>query len=494
MDSKISQLPYATAIYDHDLIVGVTGYGIEGSYPDNIKISFDQIRHDIIRLDEMIYLLSGFSGYYNEQNNTMTITSHQYAGNLMRLDYSENWPYIQIISTTGLNAVAGNKIELQFNTGTPASNKYGHTGYPYYSGIISVTGLNAHAGNRIFISEDSNWPHGGTISTTGLNAIFDNGISYSIDSLWPHTYDIKTIDRAKHINTSTTVYNTGDWYYPLITPATTIGSNLSINNIYGSKNYNSSVKVLVTAMFKITNISLQSIPSVSYGSWGDELEGDLRKKEELSHLIGTSYTYSYNTPCIEGNPDTRVSTNGNITWTTGDLAFFSATNAVYIDNTCTLNIGISGAGALHNNSMSSVISLINYDSPLFRDNTRRLYLQNKDITTAPDSQGYTHYVSFVDSPHVPYPNMTIPSIDPIVFRSVITLYNTSASEVASNSVGLYATLSNVQYQRSYRSASLAYNYNSDCSYNEVYYTTYTNGYARTNATINCQILKIEHIV
>lgn len=490
MDSKISQLPYATAIYDHDLIIAVTGYGIEGSYPDNIKISLDQIRHDIIRLDEMIYLLSGFSGYYNEQNNTMTITSHQYAGNLMRLDYSEDWPYIQIISTTGLNAVAGNHIEVQFTTGTPASNKYGNTDYPYYSGIISVTGLNAYAGNRIFINTDTNWPHSGVISSTGLNTTFGNGISYAIDSSFPYTYDIRTVDRVKHVNNSTVIYNTGNWYSALTTPAKTIGSNLSINDMYGSKNYSSSVKVLVTAMFKISSINLESVPSVTYGIW------DARRAEELSHLTGTTYYFNYSGPCVGGDPSTRPYTNGSITWTTGDLALFSQLDTPYIDNTCTLTVGISGGGSLHNSTISPALSFINYESPYFRSNNHMMYLKDKDIniTNIGVIDGHSHTAAFADSPYTENANIRVGSIEPIILRTVVTLYNTNADAVDSNSIGLYATLSNVRYQRNYQSAPLATTYDDSCSAGSVYYTTSTYGYTKTNATINCQILKIEHIV
>lgn len=491
MDSKISQLPAVTAIYDHDLAIVVTGYGVEGAYPDNVKISLSQIRHDIIRLDEMIYLVSGFSGYYNEINNTMTITSHQYPGNLLRLDYGENWPHRQIISITGLNAVAGNHIELQFATGTPSSNAYGKTGGPYYSGIISVTGLNAYAGNRIFISGDSSWPHSGIISTTGLNATFGNGISYSVNTALPHTYDVRTVDRVKHVNSSTTVYNTGDWYSVLTTPATTMGSNLSINDMYGSKNYSSSVKVLVTAMFKINSITLEGIPSVTYGVW------DARRTEELSHLTGSVYNFNYYGPCsVPGDANTRSYNNGSITWTTGNLATFTQTNAEYIDNSCTLTIGISGGGSLHNSTISPPLSFVNYESPYFRSDNHMLYLQNKDINVAnvDVTDGHSHTATFADSPYMENANIRVGSIEPIILRTVVTLYNTDANAIANNSIGLYATLSNVRYQRYYQSASLANSYNGCSSTSPVYYTTSVYGYAKTNATISCQILKIEHIV
>jgi hypothetical protein len=119
MDSKISQLPSANKIYDGDLLVAVTGYDTEGSYPDNVKINCGLIRRDIVRLNEMIFLLSGFSGFYNSGNNTMTITTHQKEGNLIKLDYEPSWPYMQIISTTGLNITGGQGIGYEINNSFP---------------------------------------------------------------------------------------------------------------------------------------------------------------------------------------------------------------------------------------------------------------------------------------------------------------------------------------------------------------------------------------
>jgi hypothetical protein len=254
-DSKISQLNSADKIYDYDLMVVVTGYGMEGSYPDNCKISINRIRQDIIRLNEMIFFLSGFSGYYNSGENTYTITSHHRMGNLIELDYDDVTPHMQIVSTTGinlrtenlivrdhentwpysgviyntgLNAVVGNNIEIQFATGTPASNKYGGAGGKYVSGIISVTGLNARTENLIVRNFENTWPysgiiyntglnaragnnieidfstnrhpnmgtpyHSGTISTTGLNMIASTGIQYSISNTWPHPYVVSQLD------------------------------------------------------------------------------------------------------------------------------------------------------------------------------------------------------------------------------------------------------------------------------------------------------------
>lgn len=226
MDSKISQLPSANKIYDHDLLVAVTGYNVEGSYPDNVKISFDRIRKDIVRLHEMIFMLSGFSGYYNTGDNTITITSHQVEGNLINLTYGSGYPYMQSISTTGLNArngnltridfdglwpysgiisqtginaIKGNLIDIQFSKESLAAsgmhnrsgpwysnfNKDTNLGQNYYSGIISVTGINFLTENLIGIDIDSIWPHSGTIYSTGLNAVIGNNIDITFSQNHP---------------------------------------------------------------------------------------------------------------------------------------------------------------------------------------------------------------------------------------------------------------------------------------------------------------------
>jgi hypothetical protein len=211
-DSKISQLNSADKIYDHDLMVVVTGYATEGASPDNCKISLDRIRKDVIRLDEMIFFLSGFSGYYNSGENTYTITSHHRMGNLIELDYDDvtphiqtisttginlrtenllvrdhenTWPYSGIVYNTGLNAVIGNNIEIQFSSGTPASNIYGRTEGKYKSGIISTTGLNAVTENLIVRDFQSTWPYSGVIYTTGLNAVIGNNMEIQFSSGTP---------------------------------------------------------------------------------------------------------------------------------------------------------------------------------------------------------------------------------------------------------------------------------------------------------------------
>jgi len=205
MDSRISQLSPVNKIYDDDLTVIVTGYNQQGAFPDNVKISLKQIRQDIIRLDEMIFIVSGFSGYYNSGSNTITITTHQKQGNLINLTYDNEYPYRQNISTTGinlktenllvkeyetiwpytgilyntgLNAIAGNNIEIQFSTNSPANSGYGGAGGKYFTGIISTTGLNATVGTGLYFKTNSDWPHSCEIGM--LSKIYDKYNTYTI--------------------------------------------------------------------------------------------------------------------------------------------------------------------------------------------------------------------------------------------------------------------------------------------------------------------------
>ena len=205
MDSRISQLSSVNKIYDNDLAVVVTGYNQQGAFPDNVKISLKQIRQDIIRLNEMIFLLSGFSGYYNSGNNTITITSHQKEGNLINLTYDNNYPYVQTISTTGinlrtenllvrdyeptwpytgvlyntgLNAAAGNNIEIQFSTDSVANSIYGGAGGKYLTGIISSTGLNASVGTGLYFKMNPAWPHQYEIGM--LSKVYDAFSVYTV--------------------------------------------------------------------------------------------------------------------------------------------------------------------------------------------------------------------------------------------------------------------------------------------------------------------------
>lgn len=457
MDSKISQLPTATKVYDGDLLVAVTGYDKEGSYPDNVKISLDRIRYDIVRLDEMIYLLSGFSGYYNSGNNTMTITSHQYPGNLINLDYKETYPYIQIISTTGINSVAGNQIEIQFANSTPAANKYGNVGSPYYSGIISVTGLNAQPSNRIHIDNSNTWPYSGLIATTGLNMVAHTGISYAIDDTWPHEYHISTIDRSK-LGSNVTVLNTGSGFTRLLSsiqPITTI----SYGDLYGSKNY-TSFKLLVTAMFKISNIVFANAPYVAGAG-----ETNDRKNEELSSLHDYSYTYDY----YSCNNDIPVVNQATKVFTSGDFLNFDPGYVEYINNTFDLTIGISGGG-----SAGFVNDIHTYP----------ITLQNSN--DSPGSATTIFYEIYNRT------GIHFSTIDPIIIQEPITITLNSAEATQNNSLCLCAQLSNVKYRRSYSYTVGTSDYCTEVV--PVNFEHIVEGYANTNASISCKILKAEYIL
>jgi hypothetical protein len=155
--------------------------------------------------------------------------------NLIVRDFETTWPYSGVIYNTGLNAVVGNNMEVQFYAGTPAANKYGRVGGKYVSGIVSTTGLNARTENLIVRDFETTWPYSGVIyntglnaragnlieiqyktaspagglyggtegkywsgiiSTTGLNMVDGNNIAYTISSSFPHKYTIFTVDRA----------------------------------------------------------------------------------------------------------------------------------------------------------------------------------------------------------------------------------------------------------------------------------------------------------
>lgn len=149
-DSKITQLPLSPYALDKDLMVVVTGHLEEGSYPQNAKMPLSYIRRYVVRLNLISNAVSGIDTYYNSGLNILT-----------------SW-------TTGIHAIPGNNIEVQFDDNTPASNLYGGTGPICHSGIISTTGLNAYDHNLMRIDYDAAWPHSGGISQTGLNTIKGN--------------------------------------------------------------------------------------------------------------------------------------------------------------------------------------------------------------------------------------------------------------------------------------------------------------------------------
>ena len=190
-DSKITQLPLSPYVLDKDLMVVVTGHLEEGSYPQNTKVPLSYIRRYVVRLNLLTSPQSGIGTYYNSGLNILTLQHIPRTGNLMRYDYESELPHHQTISTTGLNSIPGNLVDIKFNSNSEAATamaqkdgawlngfKLSNLGEPYHSGIISITGLNAYSGypwgNLIRIDYDNQWPYSGIISQTGLNAIKGN--------------------------------------------------------------------------------------------------------------------------------------------------------------------------------------------------------------------------------------------------------------------------------------------------------------------------------
>jgi hypothetical protein len=76
-------------------------------------------------------------------------------------------------------------MEIQFSTGTPASNIYGGTAGKYRSGIISTTGLNARTENLVVRDFEATWPYSGVIYNTGLNAVIGNNMEIQFSTSSP---------------------------------------------------------------------------------------------------------------------------------------------------------------------------------------------------------------------------------------------------------------------------------------------------------------------
>lgn len=354
-DSKISDLPLSPYVLDKDLMVVVTGHLEEGSFPQNIKVPLALIRRYIVRLNLLTSAQSGISTYYNSGANILGINHTPLTGNLMRYDYSTDFPYNQTISTTGLNGIAGNNIELNFTTNTPASLIYGKTGSPYHSGIIS---------------------------TTGLNMIDGSGIAYTIDSQWPHKYTIINSEKTKIGSGPNTILNLDNNF-----SSSTSGHNLlSINyaDFYTSKP-NETLKLLCSIGFKVSNIVFDAPPFVSSSG-----SIDPRKEQEL-----------INENAID----------------------FQAINSVFVSDSFTLTVGISGGGNYTNIIHTYPITIKNTNGPNAND----------------CSEIYRSGI----------PGFALNGIDPIIIREPITLTLNSNTENSSNTICIYANISNVQYARTY---------------------------------------------
>jgi hypothetical protein len=202
---KITELDSATTLYDKDLMVVVTGYqGHLGGIADNAKSPLSGIRRHIVKINEIVNTRSGVKSWYDSGNNVLYISENTKEGNLIYITFDPSFinpsPFTEqgrslnpsTISITGLNAIMGNNVEIQFGLDTPAASIYGKVGQPYHSGIISTTGLNARFENLVIRDYETSWPYSGVIYNTGLNARAGNHIEIqftpgsSADNAYPN--------------------------------------------------------------------------------------------------------------------------------------------------------------------------------------------------------------------------------------------------------------------------------------------------------------------
>lgn len=165
------RLPPPFGLLDQDLIYITTGYNQNNCQLISRELSIKDLREYIlasgaIRDGNHVYIdkLTG-SGIVVHSTGLNTNTE-----NLIVKNTESIFPYSGSIYTTGLNAVIGNNIDIQFRTDSAAGTKYGGTGGKYHSGIISTTGLNSRTDNLVSIEYESLWPYSGIIYHTGLNA------------------------------------------------------------------------------------------------------------------------------------------------------------------------------------------------------------------------------------------------------------------------------------------------------------------------------------
>jgi hypothetical protein len=503
-DSTISQLPLSPYVLDKDYIVVVTGHLQEGSYPRNVKVPLAYIRKYIVRLNLLTNPVSGIDSYYNSGLNILSIWNtgiHAIPGNNVEIQFSQNTPaggkyggtgpicHSGIISTTGLNSVAENLIVV------------GHKNYWPYSGIIYSTGLNAKAGNNIEINFNSNSAahnqYGGTggkyssgiISVTGSNIIDGKGIGYTINTEWPHQYTLFNTEKIKYASSAVTITNsdTGP-------NSTTSGYNLitlNYNDFYQSKT-NESLSLIGTAIFKISNITFGDRPYVpGQGSLNTQ------KLQELLPLSGTTHNYNYiSCDATICGGDTSVFNQTtqftNITWNESHLAnFVSDNNYDYIIDSFVLNIGISGG-----NSNSLITNICSY--PITFKNTN-----------SGDNRPYynaNHCNETYRSNYYPY---SVGAIDPMTIMAKVDLTLNSSGINDFNSLALCAYITNVRCSRIYTN-SVDLQPNTYCnivsSVCPGYYTslgtttpntaTYisTRCFSNTSATIDVKFIKGENII
>lgn len=439
-DSKISQLNEANRVFDNDLMVVVTGYNIEGSLPDNCKIPLSKIRHDIVRLNEMIFAFSGFSGYYNTVDNTLTITSHHKTENLIRIDYDNVTPYRQIIYNTGLNAIAGNLIEIQFQPNSDAANILGLSsklGSKYFSGIISVTGLNVNqsTGNLITNHIQNTWPYTSTLHTTGLNIESDHDICYTINNNFPYRYSLLNINRAKNLLSPLTLYNNNSGSISNTTNYTDSGLLIDYSNLYTSKplTYVNLLCEYKTLYDDHVTILVPEVP-------GLEATND-RKNTELAIALATTYSVGSITSCttlLQGNSYVCDYTTKTLTDPAGlSASGWEPISLTFISGSFQFNINLVGGS---NISSLNRLNRIDYS------------LSNISFTGSPyggNIQANDSAIIDINRYNIDYKSK-LNNIDPIALEYFRTIYTDNSSVSSQNSIVPTYSMTNIGYQRTYR--------------------------------------------
>lgn len=408
-DSKISNLALSPYVLDKDLMVVVTGYLEDGAYPTNVKVPLGYIRRYIVRLNLISSQVSGIASYYNEQLNILN-----------------TW-------TTGIHAVPGNNIEVQFSDDTPAADRYGGVGPICHSGIISVTGLNAVTENCIVKENETEWPYSGVIyntglnavagnnieisystdsdahdeyggaggkyqsgivSTTGLNIIASTGIGFSISPNWPHPYSLFSTERTQ-VNTSYVDTTVGD------TSSTSLDQSIA-TGVINTLSYSdfvipsqSSMKLFLTGGVYLISVILGNPPSAD-GSTGPGFD---QRQIELSGLTPTDNNW------IGAEPVNPYVTPFDV-------------------DTFSLEIGISDStqtNSVFSTSISPILKFKNTTNPNYNTND---YI----IETTRDSGVYK-----------------IGSVDPMIIRGIAEFDSYDTDPAAQ----IVVKIKNPSYQRAY---------------------------------------------
>ena len=479
-------------------MVVVTGYFNEGSYPQSCRVPVSYIRRYITRLDLLLNPVSGIGNYYNSGLNIMSI-----------------W-------NTGIHAVPGNNVEIQFAGNTPAGQKYGKTGPICHSGIISTTGLNAYSGypwgNLVRVDTHSQWPYSGIISQTGLNIIRGNLIDIQFDPASPAATIMHSKDGSwdNNFNKNSNLgnpYHSGivsvtglnatkgnlidinfsaDW--PHSGTISTTGLNIIIGNGIGytidsswpytyeifntekTKYLSSSINVVNNDTYPTSTTKKYALLTLSYNDFY------FSKPNQTLSLLGTA-VFKISNLSFGGRPFVSNSVLDTQkreellpligTFTDTQLANFNSDIAYnYIMDSFTLSIGISGGN--NPNLIENITKPITFKNSTPGDppnnNTWPIYTSNGCI------EKYRHNDNY---PYSIYP-YSINAEDPMTISAKVDLLINSANVNTLNSLALCAFITNVQCSRTY-------------TYGEFLYTT-QRCYAHTSATIEAKFIKAENIV